>query len=901
MTRTLHFLLTDIEGSTRRWEAEPDEMRPALAHHDALLRDVVSTHGGRVVKGAGDGIWAVFERPEPALSAAVEAQRHLHDVDWTTDEPLRIRVALHRVPATEVEERDHDFFGPGANRCARLIEVGHGEQVIASDAFRNAVGPVDGIGFRDLGSHRLRDLHEPERIHQVTHPDLPASFPPLRSLDAFPHNLPVQRTTFVGRDGELAELIPLVRDERLVTLTGAGGAGKTRLALATAAALVQDFDDGVWLTDLAALRDGELVAQEVASSIGLREQPGRALEDVLVDHLRTRRLLLVLDNCEHLVAACARLADRLLASSSGLHVLATSRERLQVPGERIRVVPPLPVGTGSGGFPVHADAVQLFVDRAVAVNPELDPSEEDLRAIARICRRLDGIPLALELAAARLHVLSPTELVTKLDDRFQLLTGGPRTAVPQHQTLRATLDWSHELLDEDERVLFRRLAAFAAPVPLHAVEQVASDDLLPRPRVLDHLDGLVAKSLVVTDRTEETTRYGMLETVREYAGERLLEADEAQRTRDAHADWLLDVAAQIRSEQGETTFIDPDAVPPDDIRMGLNWLTATRPRDALELATTFANLWWVRGRLAEGRAHLETALDAVGDDVDPGLRARAHTGLATLAVSQGDMEAAARYAGPVVDAGGRYRSRIVCLWVTGIVAWVHGELDVARAVHTEGMELAREIGYSAGERFNVSAYARVLRSAGDLDEAVEIYEHMLSRPDVADRASERAWALDGLARVSYLRGDIGAARRQAEEALELYEEIGYVEGLASALDVLGLAAVAEGELGVARTHLTRAAEIGLRIGHRGALAATLEACAMLAAAEDAPERAAQLLGCVDSLRDELGAVAGGADELVAGRLRGELADRLGDRLEELRREGSGLDLDRAVRLGSRPT
>lgn len=901
MSRTLHFLLTDIEGSTRHWEREPEAMRPALARHDALLRSAVSDHGGEVVKGAGDGIWAVFDAPEPALLAAVQAQREIHGTEWATGEPLRIRIALHRVPATDIEERDDDFFGPGANRCARLVEAAHGGQVIASDAFRAATGTVEAIGFRDLGAHRLRDLREPERIHQVTHPDLPATFPVLRSLDAYPHNLPVQRTSFVGRDAELAELVPLVRSERLVTLTGAGGAGKTRLALATAAVLVSDFDDGVWLTDLAALRDGDLVAQEIASSIGIREQAGRPLPDVLADYLRTRRLLLLLDNCEHLVGACASLVDRLLAASPDLHVLVTSREGLQVSGEHIYVVTPLPVGWSEDDVDVGRDAVQLFLDRAMSVRPDLDPSGEDLQAIARICRRLDGIPLALELAAARLTVLSPSELVARIDDRFQLLTGGLRTAVPQHQTLRATLDWSHGLLQERERVLFRRLAVFAAPVTLSAVEHVVHDDSLPEASVLDHLSGLVAKSLVVTDRDEGHTRYGMLETVREYARERLLEADEAERIRDAHADWLLTVARSIRREQGETTFVYADLVPADDVRLGLHWLTSTRPREALDVAATFANVWWVRGRLAEGRAHLQAALDAAGDDVPPGVRARAHTGLATLAVSQGDLDAAARHAAPVVEAGGRYRSRAVCLWVMGVVAWVHGELEEAQALHTEGIELAREVGYSAGERFNISAYARVLRTAGDLDGSAKIYERMLSRPDVADVPSERAWALDGLARVRYLRGDLEGARELASEALGLYEQIGYMEGLSSALDVLGLVAIEDGEPGAARSHLTRAAELGQRMGHRGALAATLEACATLAAAEDEPERAAQLLGCVDSLRDELGAVAGGADELVAGRLREELADHLGDRLEELRREGSGLDLDRAVRLATRPT
>ncbi|MBW3562912.1 MAG: tetratricopeptide repeat protein [Actinobacteria bacterium] len=892
MPRMLHFLLTDIEGSTRTWEREPETMGKALARHDMLLREVVQGHGGRVVKGVGDGIWAVFGRASDASQAAVEAQQRLRSADWETQEPLLVRVVLHRLSGSEVEQRDGDFFGPGANRCARLLEVGHGGQVLASDAFRRAAGDVGAIGFRDLGEHRLRDLLEPERIYQITHPQLPEAFPPLRSLDAFPHNLPFQRTSFVGREMDLAEITALISEERLITITGAGGAGKTRLALAAAAALVPEFDDGVWLADLGALRDGDLVTHEVAASIGVREQPGRSLDDVLADHIRTRRLLLILDNCEHLVGSCAALVDRLLAGSHGLRVLATSRERLQVPGEHVKVVPPLPIAEDTDGD-VRDAAVQLFVDRAVSVSPAFDPGPDELRAIRRICHRLDGIPLAIELAAARLPVLSPSELLRRLDDRFQLLTGGARTAVPQHQTLRATLDWSHDLLVEHERTLFRRLAVFSAPVGLRDIEEVVSDDALSEPSVLDHLGGLVAKSLVIPHRTGGETTYGMLETVREYARQRLVDAGEAEALRDAHADRLLTVAASMVPQLDHVPG-SRDPVPHDDVRAALLWLLSTRPIDALELATRLSTLWWAQGRLAEGRAHLEAAMEAASDEADPGLLARAHAGIAIIATTQGDLDAAVEHATPVAEAGGRYRSRIVCLWVLGIAAWIRGELDAALALHEEGTSLAEELAYDDGEDFHRSAYARVLRSAGDLDAAAGIYEEILAREDGRGRRNQRAWALDGLARIRYLRGDVDTARVLAEEALDVYEAVGYVEGITSVLDVLGLVAVAEGHLEEARRHLARAAELGHRMGHRGSLAATLEACATLAEAEGDPEHAARLLGCVDALREELGAAAGGTDELVASQLRERLASSLGQRFAGLHRAGHGLALEEAL-------
>jgi class 3 adenylate cyclase len=440
---TVTFLFTDVAGSTRLWEAHPEAMRAALVEHDALIEFLTEQHGGRVVRprGEGDSRFCVFARATDAVAAAVTIQQALHAEDWPHETPLRVRLALH---TGEADLRDGDYYGSAPNRCARLRAIAHGGQALLSvatyDLVRDAL-PA-GVTLKDLGEQRLADLHRPERVYQVLALGVPADFPPPRSLDALPHNLPVQLTSFVGREPELAAVRGALAAHRLVTLTGAGGCGKTRLGLQVAADALAAFADGAWFVDLAALADAALVPQAVLAALGLPEPPGRAPLGALADALRRRALLLVLDNCEHLLEACATLADTLLRACPRLHILATSRELLGVPGEATHRVPSLGVpepelvrdlGSRDAGPEAverlrRCEAVQLFVERARLVQPDFALVPEQAPALAQVCRRLDGIPLALELAAARVRVLSVEQLAARLDDRFRLLTGGSRTA-----------------------------------------------------------------------------------------------------------------------------------------------------------------------------------------------------------------------------------------------------------------------------------------------------------------------------------------------------------------------------------------------------------------------------------------------------------------------------------------
>ncbi|TMG81335.1 MAG: adenylate/guanylate cyclase domain-containing protein, partial [Betaproteobacteria bacterium] len=543
------FLFTDIEGSTRLWEQEPERMRPALARHDAIARAAVEGHRGIVVKTAGDGVHATFDDPLDAIGATLQLQQALADSTATGGIAFRVRCGLH---LGVDERRDNDFFGPAVNRAARIMSVAHGGQVLLSEAVALLVrGRLPaGVTLRDLGAVRLRDLASPERVYQVVHPQLRQDFPALRSLEATPNNLPQQVTSFIGRGFDLTEVKKILGNTRLLTLLGVGGIGKTRLSLQVAADMLDGFPDGVWFVELAPLVDAQLVPQAVASVLGVKEEAGRPVVEALKKHVKDRQLLLIVDNCEHLVHACAELAKQLLESSPRLKILASSREHLHVPGEATYPVPALGVPEPSTATTPAAltqyESVLLLVDRAVAAQPTFRVTDQNAAAIGEICRRLDGIPLAIELAAARARALSVENIAARLHDRFRLLTSGSRTALPRQQTLRALIDWSYDLLSEAERAVFRRLAVFAGGWTLDAVEAVAADVEVRERDVLDLLTNLVEKSLVVVEAAGG--RYRLLDTVRQYAQERLTESGEEESVRMRHLACYVALAENAGSQ-----------------------------------------------------------------------------------------------------------------------------------------------------------------------------------------------------------------------------------------------------------------------------------------------------------------------------------------------------------------
>ena len=535
---TITFLFTDIEGSTPLWEREPKQMQMALERHHAILHESIAAHRGHVYKIIGDAFQAAFEVSSQAILAALIAQRALAAEVWPTSTPLRVRMGLH-VGHAQAQGEDYTTTHT-LNRVARIMSAAHGGQILLSEAVVELIRDdlPTGLSLRDMGHHHLKGLTHLEHIFQVVVPDLSANFPPLNTLNVAANNLPTQLTTFIGRETEVAEVKRLLSGSRLTTLTGSGGCGKTRLSIQVASEMQTGYPNGVWLVELAPVADPALVPLTVVAVLGPMDDGHRPALEILTDFIHVKTLLLVLDNCEHVIDACAQLSEALLRACPKLGILASSREALGIAGESSYRVPSLAVPEPGQLPPLETlarlGAVRLFVERAALARPGFALTAQNAPAIAQICQRLDGIPLAIELAAARVRALSAEEINARLDDRFRLLTGGSRTALPRQQTLRALIDWSYSLLSEPERLLFKRLAVFVGGWTLAAAEQVCSDNSLDPATVLDTLSRLVDKSLVVAEEAASETRYSRLETIRQYSREKFAETDEVAVVRDRH-------------------------------------------------------------------------------------------------------------------------------------------------------------------------------------------------------------------------------------------------------------------------------------------------------------------------------------------------------------------------------
>ncbi|HLZ68984.1 MAG TPA: adenylate/guanylate cyclase domain-containing protein [Dehalococcoidia bacterium] len=578
-TGTITFLFTDVEGSTRLWEAQPQAMRQVMARHDALLTAIFERHDGVVVRprGEGDSLFCVFVRASAAVAAALAGQRALAAEDWGEIGPLRVRMALH---TGEADLREGDYYGSAVNRCARIRAAGHGGQVLLSEATARLVREAlpAGASLRELGRHRLKDLAEPEQLYQLTAPGLPDSFPPLKTLESRPNNLPLQLTSFLGRERELADLVRLLTQARLVTLTGAGGTGKTRLALQAAAATIDAFPDGVFFVDLAPLTDPAAVPAAVALVLGVQERPGVPLRETLGRALREKRLLLVLDNYEHVLDA-AEFAAVLLQAAPAITLLVTSRTVLRLRGEREYPLALLPLPAEGERHPAALTgnaAVQLFVARAQEARPDFGLSEENAAATAAICARLDGLPLAIELAAARVRSLSPAALLGRLANPLPLLTGGPRDAPARQQTLRDAIGWSYTLLSAEEQRLLQRLSVFAGGCTLELAEAVGNADGDLGIEVFDGISSLVEKSLVrEASSANGEPRYRMLGTIREFALEQLEASAEAEALRRQLALQVVDLVERS-VDTDASTRLEPEL---DNLRAALGWCVARRELD----------------------------------------------------------------------------------------------------------------------------------------------------------------------------------------------------------------------------------------------------------------------------------------------------------------------------------
>ena len=754
---TVTFVFTDIEGSTQRWDRNGAAMESALRRHDELLRAVFRRHRGHVFKTIGDAFCAAFARPQDAVAAVLDTQRSLAAEDFSAVDGLSIRAAVHTGTA---DERDGDYFGPSVNRIARLLAIGSGGQVLVSGVTADLVRgnlPAQ-TSLRDLGEHRLRDLARPEHVYQLVAPDLAADFPPLRSLDRLSNNLPLQLSSFVGRETEIAQIISLLEKHRLVTLVGSGGVGKTRTSLQVAANLLDGSGDGVWFIELAPLASGDFIPSAVAQALGFALPiEGDPLAN-LTQTLKAKHLLLVFDNCEHMVEPAARVIAAILRECPRAKVLASSRQGLRIGGEATFRMPSLDVSA----------AVSLFADRARGVDDRFEVTNENEPIIAHICRRLDGIPLAIELAASRVKMLTPQQVRDRLDERFRMLIGGSRDVLPRQQTLRALIDWSHDLLDERERALFRRLGVFVNGFTLEGAVAVGSDEDLDEFGLLDLLSSLVEKSLVLAEPQGDTTRYRMLESTRAYAAEKLADAAEHELLAARHLEYFRSLFAELRArteQTGRTNAIAETLLAElEDVRVALDE-ALTRP-DVLGGAALLAlvgRLFDPIGLTSEGTRRIETYLSVLPEG-EALLSAQLFS---TLSRNYDVLSLNARAVETSVLAVASARAAsdpatlASALIVFALYAARAGEHDVADAALAEAEAIP---GATALRRLDfLDARATNAGRRGDLETAARAYEQLRNELSALGSTHGELIRALNLAEVEHARGDTKRALALANE------------------------------------------------------------------------------------------------------------------------------------------
>jgi len=895
---TVTFLFTDIEGSTKLAQNYPEEMPALLARHNQILHQAIEAHDGYVFRVVGDSFAVAFHSASDALNAALDAQRNLHNESWTPA-PIKVRMGIHTgVAQLQIDSKDNAYSGYATLASTqRIMSAGHGGQILLSGATRELVRdtlPVHTELF-DLGEKRLKDLLRPEHLYQLNIAGLPTTFPPLKTLDSFPNNLPVQLTSFIGRENEIVELKQELESHRLVTLTGSGGTGKTRLSLQVATELLEKFDHGLWFIELAPLADPDLIPQTILSAIGVSEQPNKTPLDILKEYLHEKKVLIVLDNCEHLVTASAQVANALLNAAPGLKVLASSREALGVKGELSYPVPSLSLPD-----PKHLptieqlsqyESVRLFIDRTLLVAPHFVVDKDNAPFIAQICYRLDGIPLAIELAASRVKLLSVEQIASRLDDAFRLLTGGSRTALPRQQTLRALIDWSYNLLSEHEKILFRRLAVFAGGWTMEAAESVCSGEGVEQDDVLDLMAHLVDKSLIMVTREGTESRYRRLETIRQYAREKFLEAGGSEITRDRHLAYYVKLVEQAEPElyrSNQLRWLNRLDDELDNLRMALEWALATNIEAGMWIAALPWRFWDGQGHWQEVAKWLTVFLDRYHKTdtlhvhalvvlalyfyrqnnfpetvrlAEQGLqmaRALSDKQLEALSLSllgvvthlQGNVGEGVSLLEKSIAISRTLGDKISQADTLGWLSLIHHDNE-AMDLSRESLRLYREFGHLSGIKNSLITLARETMWRGDfsspvpwLDEALSISRQLGDKPD-------EAMTLTGIGILAYWKGDYGRANEFYEEAIILSEKIGFRTWNLFIHVHLAYAILRQGEIQRAFSLFEDSIRNTQKAGFMIALIYAMEGLASLNVNQEQPERAAQLFAWADTMRKEI--------------------------------------------------
>jgi len=859
-TGTVTFMFTDIEGSTRLLQRLGSGYPGILEEHHRLLLEAIEGSGGIPVGSEGDSVFAVFASPLAAVTAALAAQRALAVASWPDGVEVRVRMGLH---TGEGILGGHNYVGLDVHRAARISAAGHGGQILISDTIEPLIARTlrAGVTLRDLGEHRLKDLDRPEHLFQVAADELPQDFPPVRSLDVRPTNLPLQLTSFIGRDREVARVKELLAETRLLTMTGPGGTGKTRLALQAAAALLDDFADGCFFVPLSPISDHTLLYSTIAQVLGVQEAGDRPMAETLNEYLEPKELLLVLDNFEQILEAGPAVGD-LLSHNARLKVVVTSRAVLHVNGEHEFPVPPLalpepgehPTAESLGQY----EAVALFIQRARAMRPDFDVTNENAPAVAEICARLDGLPLAIELAAARVKFLDPDEILARLSDRLTLLRGGAKDLPTRQQTLRDAIAWSYDLLDEDERALFRLFSVFVGGWTLDAAEAVIATDM----DVFELVASLADKSLVRRlPQASAEPRFSMLMTIGEFAWEQLLASPEADEVRRRHAEFFLALAQEAEpnlTRLEHMKWLDRIERDHDNIRAALRWsVEKDQAEVGLRIGGALWRFWHLRGHFTEGRAWMNELLTLPSAEARGFARAKGLNGLAGIVYWQGDYELATTYWNESLDIWkelGDQGQIAEVLYSLAYIATIARDFEQAGALFAESMTLFHEVGDLRGE-------GNALMSLG--------MGHQLA-------------------------GNLEAAAAAIKDALPLVEAAGDTFGTANALGMLGRLASEQRLFEEAGGYMMRTIRMFTSLGDMSGIAFTLDDLAGVAIGKGRFERAIVLTGAAQNIRDSLGGAAPTALVVIPdarGAARGTLDD---EAIEAAWARGKAMTLDEAV-------